>query len=397
MTSAASRSRYVSQEVDEGRRPDLLLALHEHGDTDPELVTEHPQRADVRDHARLVVRGTAPVETSVALRRLERAGQAVGLVAGRLDVVVRVQQDRGRTRPARVGGRRQREHRPTHGRGPARRRSPAPRGATRRHRSLAATCGWSNSPLETSGIRPNDSGGQGPAARQTRRRSSPGRLASLAGRRMDGCGAASVTNTHATRLPGNVSTQQRPPARDSRTVGEHPARRPLGQGPPDAEAEGRPRQRTSVPWWRRRQEGPPRAGPGPARPRVPGDADRRRAQHAGQGPRAGAPLHPRLASTPAGTSASSSCPSRAVFLVPQFALSQTRGRHLRDPRAVRLHLAAAVRRLADVAGLKKRLVGQVRRPSRSPTWPAMYAVLRAFQIRPSRMPKPQVKHGQRPV
>jgi Flp pilus assembly protein TadB len=28
---------------------------------------------------------------------------------------------------------------------------------------------------------------------------------------------------------------------------------------------------------------------------------------------------------------------------------------------------------------------------------AMYTVLRAFQIRPSRLPKPQVKHGQRPV
>lgn len=46
--------------------------------------------------------------------------------------------------------------------------------------------------------------------------------------------------------------------------------------------------------------------------------------------------------------------------------------------------------------LKARLVarfGEANLPARGL---AMYAVLRAFQVRPSRLPKPQVKHGQRP-
>ncbi len=49
-----------------------------------------------------------------------------------------------------------------------------------------------------------------------------------------------------------------------------------------------------------------------------------------------------------------------------------------------------------MAGLKKRLVAKFG-IEQIPRGAAMYAVLRAFQIRPSRMPKAQVKHGQRPV
>jgi len=47
-------------------------------------------------------------------------------------------------------------------------------------------------------------------------------------------------------------------------------------------------------------------------------------------------------------------------------------------------------------GLKKRLRAKFTEAEVSQRGLLMYAVLRAFQIRPSRLPKPQVKHGQRP-
>ncbi|GCE75007.1 DUF3043 domain-containing protein [Cellulomonas biazotea] len=46
-------------------------------------------------------------------------------------------------------------------------------------------------------------------------------------------------------------------------------------------------------------------------------------------------------------------------------------------------------------GLKRRIIEKFG-PNAVIKGTAMYAVLRAFQIRPSRMPKPQVKHGQKP-
>lgn len=48
-------------------------------------------------------------------------------------------------------------------------------------------------------------------------------------------------------------------------------------------------------------------------------------------------------------------------------------------------------------GLKKRLVAKFGESALPPRGLAMYAVLRAFQVRPSRLPKPQVKHGQHPA
>ncbi|MBO0900098.1 DUF3043 domain-containing protein [Cellulomonas sp. zg-ZUI222] len=47
-------------------------------------------------------------------------------------------------------------------------------------------------------------------------------------------------------------------------------------------------------------------------------------------------------------------------------------------------------------GLKKRLVAKFGE-DKLPRGLTMYAVLRAFQVRPSRLPKPLVKHGQRPA
>ena len=47
-------------------------------------------------------------------------------------------------------------------------------------------------------------------------------------------------------------------------------------------------------------------------------------------------------------------------------------------------------------GLKKRLVAKFGE-DKLPRGLTMYAVMRAFQVRPSRLPKPQVKHGQHPA
>ncbi|ADG74985.1 conserved hypothetical protein [Cellulomonas flavigena DSM 20109] len=47
-------------------------------------------------------------------------------------------------------------------------------------------------------------------------------------------------------------------------------------------------------------------------------------------------------------------------------------------------------------GLKRRLVAKFGEDG-LPRGLAMYAVMRAYQVRPSRLPKPQVKHGQHPA
>jgi len=89
-------------------------------------------------------------------------------------------------------------------------------------------------------------------------------------------------------------------------------------------------------------------------------------------------------------------PVAAVFLVIQFALAKT-GFAVFAILALYVYIIAAV---IDAwlmwRGLKKRLVAKFG-IEHIPRGAAMYAVLRAFQIRPSRMPKAQVKHGQRPV
>jgi hypothetical protein len=89
-------------------------------------------------------------------------------------------------------------------------------------------------------------------------------------------------------------------------------------------------------------------------------------------------------------------PVAAVFLVIQFALAKT-GLAVFAILALYVYIIAAV---IDGwlmwRGLKKRLTAKFG-VEQIPRGAAMYAVLRAFQIRPSRMPKPQVKHGQRPA
>ena len=89
-------------------------------------------------------------------------------------------------------------------------------------------------------------------------------------------------------------------------------------------------------------------------------------------------------------------PVAAVFLVIQFALAKT-GFAVDSP-SWPLYvyiIAAVIDGWLMWRGLKKRLVAKFGIVQAAPG-AAMYAALR-FQIRPSRMPKPQVKHGQRPV
>jgi hypothetical protein len=91
-------------------------------------------------------------------------------------------------------------------------------------------------------------------------------------------------------------------------------------------------------------------------------------------------------------------PVAAVALVAQFALAQTA-----PVFAFYVIVALYVYVLAAIVdgwllwrGLKKRLIAKFGEKA-VVRGTAMYGVLRAFQIRPSRMPKPQVKHGQKPA
>ena len=86
----------------ERRRPDLLLALDEH----PHVARQRARRREpgahrvrVRNGPRLVVGRAPSVEATVALLGFERIARPVLDDPGRLDVVMRVQQHRGRVRP----------------------------------------------------------------------------------------------------------------------------------------------------------------------------------------------------------------------------------------------------------------------------------------------------------
>src|SRR5438067_1012879 len=81
------------EELSEVRRPPLLFALDEDAHADRRLSVERADRSGVDDDAALVVRRPAAVEPSVLLDRLERLGMPELPRAGRLDVVMRVEQD----------------------------------------------------------------------------------------------------------------------------------------------------------------------------------------------------------------------------------------------------------------------------------------------------------------
>ncbi len=85
------------KEGGERRRADLFLSLGKEHHTHRRAAVESPQRRDVRHHSGFVVRGAPAEEAAVALRGLERLARPVIDVAGRLDVVVCVEKNRGRT------------------------------------------------------------------------------------------------------------------------------------------------------------------------------------------------------------------------------------------------------------------------------------------------------------
>ena len=91
-------------------------------------------------------------------------------------------------------------------------------------------------------------------------------------------------------------------------------------------------------------------------------------------------------------------PLAAVFLVLQF-VTATTAPVVAFASLIVLYvyiIAAMVDGWLLWRGLKKRLVAKFGE-SALPRGLTMYAVMRAFQVRPSRLPKPQVKHGQHPA
>ena len=91
-------------------------------------------------------------------------------------------------------------------------------------------------------------------------------------------------------------------------------------------------------------------------------------------------------------------PLAAVFLVLQFVTAQ--GAPVVAFASLVLLYVYILSAMVDAwlmwRGLKKRLVAKFGEAA-LPRGLAMYAVLRAFQVRPSRLPKPMAKHGQHPA
>src|SRR6187200_2091888 len=75
------------QQLWEGWRPDLLLALDEHRDTDRRLSAERPQRSEMSREAARVVGYAAAVESPVVLSCDKGRSTPVGRVPLGLDVV----------------------------------------------------------------------------------------------------------------------------------------------------------------------------------------------------------------------------------------------------------------------------------------------------------------------
>ena len=96
IASARSCSPWRSRIVGSESRADLLLALDEDGDPHRQVTRVGAQRRDVRHDTGLVVGGAAAVEPPAPLGRLEGRAVPEGVVAGRLHVVVRVEHDRAR-------------------------------------------------------------------------------------------------------------------------------------------------------------------------------------------------------------------------------------------------------------------------------------------------------------
>ena len=77
------------------QRADLLLALDEQLDVDRQVVAQRAQGGEVDGDAGLVVGGAPAEQASAALDRLEGVRRPLREVAGRLHIVVGVEQDGG--------------------------------------------------------------------------------------------------------------------------------------------------------------------------------------------------------------------------------------------------------------------------------------------------------------
>ena len=190
MTSAREQVLVGVQERGERRRADLLLALDEHRDAHAQLVAEHAQGAHVRDHARPCrprrrarrgVRRARSARTAgcPSRRRRRAAGRRGARTAAR-----------SAHPPAPGGGRRPRARPTGDATGPARRRGRRRAAAPTTASALAATCAWSNSALDTLGMRTraSRSARSAPNAAAVRARSASVRSVGEDGRGVGGVG-----------------------------------------------------------------------------------------------------------------------------------------------------------------------------------------------------------------
>ena len=270
---------------------------------------ERAQGAHVRHHARLVVRGAAAVEPLRHARWARTGGLSQSAASpGGCTSWCAYRSTVGA--PSGAGRRRRRRAhpRPTgRGTGSGRRAGPRRAAAPRRRRRSRRRAPGRTRRWRRSGC------GRAPRGRPAGRGTSAARArggpsVSSGGRDEDGDGVGQRGTCPLARLPwrGVLPQQDRP--RPVTPVGDSPDEvTAASDAAGDAARAARrrsarsPRPRTSARWSRttgRQRQGRARSAQGAARHRVPGDADRRRAQHAGQGPGPGAPVHARLGRRP---------------------------------------------------------------------------------------------------
>ena len=269
----------LAEEVRERARRPLLLALDEERDAEVEVAAalgERADGADVRHHAGLVVGGAAAVEPVAALRGLEGRGVPVLVAAGRLHVVVGVEQH-GRASVARRAAGHHRglaefgtvalAHEGT--RTSTTSNTPSPRRRSATASALAATCAGSKAGHETDGILTSSArsaivdGKPASTARSERlgRRASP---------------AAAVGSVGGSGSAGNLR------ATDPRTpVAKQPHQHPCARTAPRRSSTQATKAGKGAPTPSRAQQEAAASGPRAERPQGGGEAG---AREAGRGP-----------------------------------------------------------------------------------------------------------------
>ena len=346
----------------------------------PELVAEHAQGADVRDHARPCRR-----------RRRDRRG-------GRRARSARTAGCPSRRRPRAAGRRGARTAaRSARPRAPGRRPTtagapdgtdrtctssrPAPRSSATTASALAATCAWSNSALETLGMRTR-------ASRSARRRAERG--GGPRTQRVRPVGRAGWTRSGQRRsrtstlldYPGGVFGRSNDPQPVTPALTE-------STPPPTDAGKGRPTPKRKVSEAANKrplvapghQEGQPRAGARRSADieyRAMQTGDERNMPAKDRGPVA--PLHPRLGRRPLEPRRVLPAGGRGVPRHPVRAAPRPGSPSSPSWRCTSTSSRPSSTRWLMWRGLKKRLVAKFG-IEQIPRGAAMYAVLRAFQIR----------------